>query len=219
MASSHQEPDSKLAIEQDQFNRLPNDLVLIIINKLLHAKTLIRLSLVSKRFFSLVFETDSIFVDLKLLDGFPNSNSQNLSAILQRFQQIKNLLVGVCANPSADKPLESGTFLRSVAAFGSHFEFYHLLIAESLNQSNPSVVNGIDVMQYLSNENFKHVLTFLSSSLKLASMMHDLIRGHVLERKMLESVVFSDNCVGRKVIMGKKQIARFRSNQGVSAFQ
>ena len=85
MASSHQEPDSKLAIEQDQFNRLPNDLVLIIINKLLHAKTLIRLSLVSKRFFPLVFQTDSIFVDLKLLapsflepvDFFPTPTAKN----------------------------------------------------------------------------------------------------------------------------------------------
>ncbi|OMO51731.1 F-box protein [Corchorus capsularis] len=49
---------------EDNFERLPDDVVMVIINKLIHMKTLIRFSLVAKRYSSLVPKTHSLFVEL-----------------------------------------------------------------------------------------------------------------------------------------------------------
>ncbi|OMO51730.1 hypothetical protein CCACVL1_29624 [Corchorus capsularis] len=51
-------------MKQDFFQRLPDDVVMLIINKLIRMKTLFRFFLVAKRHSSLVTKTHSLFVDL-----------------------------------------------------------------------------------------------------------------------------------------------------------
>ncbi|XVF04819.1 hypothetical protein REPUB_Repub05bG0118200 [Reevesia pubescens] len=237
MASSYQKQESQHEMKQDQLNRLPDDVVLLIINKLFHLKTLLRFSLVSKRYSSLVSQTDSLFVELDnnepgflgRVGGFlknlvakftrassPNildSDSQKVYAISHGFQQIKHLHVHLFDKASAVEPLETGTFSRSVAAFGSNFEFCHLLMATSVNQSNPSVVGGNDDMHGFTNIDLELLVKMLIQMLKNALKKQNCIRKFLLKCKMLETVVFSDDFLGENFIMGKWQIARLEGYQ------
>ncbi|XVF42721.1 hypothetical protein PTKIN_Ptkin01aG0386800 [Pterospermum kingtungense] len=209
MASSGRQKRQK---KQDQFDCLSDDILLLIINKLLTAKALIRLSLVSKRFFSLVFKAHSVSVNLYQRSSREHlPKTQNPCAILSRFQQMKHLYFRICAR---EPPEGDGSgFFGSVAVFRSqsHFEFCHLLIAESLNQSNPSVSAGVDAIHGLGDQSSE-------SALKMLGSLYGMIRTIVLEYEMLESIVFSDDLIKLKVVMmGKEQIARLRtSTNGIS---
>ncbi|XVF42718.1 hypothetical protein PTKIN_Ptkin01aG0386700 [Pterospermum kingtungense] len=97
-SSSHRQKKQ----DQDQFDCLSDDLLLFIINKLLEAKALIRVSLVSKRFFSLIFKTHSVSVDLYLPSGHL-PKGQNPCFILNRFQQLKHLHVRFCAREPSER--------------------------------------------------------------------------------------------------------------------
>ncbi|OMO90581.1 hypothetical protein COLO4_19045 [Corchorus olitorius] len=171
MASNLKQEDEE-EIKQEQFQRLPDDVVMLIINKLIHMKTLIRFSLVAKRYSSLVPKTHSLFVDFYIpppptsfmghLGGFlrnlvakfrraPNPITQKLSVLKDGFKQLKHLHLHYGVNPSAAAvSLQSGSCNKWESVYGSksQFETCVCLMASSVvnhdqsNNSNPSVADS-----------------------------------------------------------------------------
>ncbi|OMO86135.1 hypothetical protein CCACVL1_09800 [Corchorus capsularis] len=171
MASNLKQEDEE-EIKQDQFQRLPDDVVMLVINKLIHMKTLIRFSLVAKRYSSLVPQTHSLFVDFytpppptsfmghlgaflrNLVAKFrraPNPITQKLSLIKDgTFKQLKHLHLHYgTVNPSAAVSLQSGSSCNKwVSVYGSksQFETCVCLMASSVlvnqSNSNPSVAGN-----------------------------------------------------------------------------
>ncbi|XP_062096992.1 F-box protein At5g46170-like [Humulus lupulus] len=61
---SHHEHEEEEEAESDYFDQLPDDILLVIFNKVLDAKSLVQCLSISKRFNSLIPRTDSIFLHL-----------------------------------------------------------------------------------------------------------------------------------------------------------
>jgi hypothetical protein len=77
--------------EDDQFDRLPDALLLLIFNKLLDAKTLIRCLSVSKRFASLVSQIHTIFLPLPCF--VPNPKRRELGFPIKVIKVLVNKLI------------------------------------------------------------------------------------------------------------------------------
>ena len=77
--------------EDDQFDRLPDALLLLIFNKLLDAKTLIRCLSVSKRFASLVSQIHTIFLPLPCF--VPNPKPRELGFPIKVIKVLVNKLI------------------------------------------------------------------------------------------------------------------------------
>ncbi|XP_059431112.1 F-box protein At4g18380-like [Corylus avellana] len=130
MNSNSQEDD-------DQFDRLPDALLLLIFNKLLDAKTLIRCLSVSKRFASLLPQIHTIFLPLPCF--VPNPKPREIGFPIKVFKVLVNKLI--------TKPIQ---FLHHVVSSKPH--------AAALNSN----INSNHFLYYSPNEvlkNFKEVKT------------------------------------------------------------
>lgn len=76
--------------QEDRFDRLPDALLLLIFNKVLDAKTLIRILSVSKRFASLVPQIDALFLSLPRLVRHPKPSQRLPEKLFKSF--VKNLI-------------------------------------------------------------------------------------------------------------------------------
>ncbi|OMO51704.1 F-box protein [Corchorus olitorius] len=225
---------------EDNFERLPDDVVMVIINKLIHMKTLIRFSLVAKRYSSLVPKTHSLFVELhtvtppptltflgrflrNLVAKFrvpsPSPMAQKISLLKQGFQQLKHLHLHI----GASFKMKTASFNHWVAVGGSqsHFEMCVCLIASSLScNSNSNSSSNSNSNRILGSciEQPEILLTSFTQLLKYQSERHELIRQLVLDldHKMLETLVFTDDDSKGSFIMGKDEIARLQGKQEVS---
>ncbi|RVW54261.1 F-box protein [Vitis vinifera] len=125
----------------DHFDRLSDELLTLIFNKVLDAKSLCRCSVVSKRFASLIPQTDNVSLIV------PSSNSskpnrdedetyQFTTEVLRNFINIKRLSIQLPCH--GDELGSKGTdyFLRWKAEFGRELESCVVLGATSFHRSS-----------------------------------------------------------------------------------
>ncbi|OMO51690.1 hypothetical protein COLO4_37558 [Corchorus olitorius] len=199
-------------MKQDLFQRLPDDVVMLIINKLIRMKTLFLFFLVANRYSSLVTKTHSLFVDLhtptflgrlgdflgNLVAKFkraptpivPSPINQKISAIEHGFKQLKHLHLHFGDNYVS--PSKPNRFCRSVTLFWSHIKLCHLVIATSVNQSN------FDLDGPVGSSNGDGMDDFIGA-----------------EKIYYNLCPYGYDCFfgGDVFIMGKEQIARLQSNE------
>ncbi|XVF36735.1 hypothetical protein REPUB_Repub19eG0083800 [Reevesia pubescens] len=206
----------------DGFDQLPDSLILLIFNSVSDVKTLIRCRSVSKRFNSLVPQTDSLLLKidrvissesdsdslfLTLLKSFlyhifPKPTLGQLSnrthtypaQILSRFQRIKELHVEL---PAGDLQLEKGTVVKWRAEFGETLKTC-VILGFRLGNSN----NGNYEVEFAGG--LKTRVMWTISALMAASVRHFLFREMVREHNGMEELVLTDR-EGEGVVVVEKQ--------------
>ncbi|OMO94289.1 hypothetical protein COLO4_16430 [Corchorus olitorius] len=191
----------------DRFDQLPDSLILLIFNSLSDVKALIRCRCVSKRFNSLVPQTESLLLRidrvissesdsdspfLTLLKSFlnlifPKASSAQLPSrshtypaqILSRFQRIRELHVEL---PAGDLYLEKGTVVKWRAEFGETLKTCVIFGFRLGNTGN----NGNNHEAEFAG-GLKTRVMWTISSLIAASVRHFLLREVVTEHEGLES--------------------------------
>ncbi|XWS15023.1 hypothetical protein CRYUN_Cryun35bG0059000 [Craigia yunnanensis] len=201
----------------DGFDRLPDSLILLIFNSVSDVKTLIRCRSVSKRFNSLVPQTESLLLKidqvissqsdsdslfLSLLKSFvylifpkptlvqlPNRTHTYPAQILSRFQRIRELHVEL---PGGDLDLEKGTIVKWRAEFGETLKTC-VILGFGLGNSNEAEFVGL-----------KTRVMWTISALMAASVRHFLLRKVVRDHNGIEKLVLTDR-EGEGVVVVEKQ--------------
>ncbi|XVE55472.1 hypothetical protein DITRI_Ditri03aG0161400 [Diplodiscus trichospermus] len=206
----------------DGFDRLPDSLILLIFNSVSDVKTLIRCHSVSKRFNSLVPQTDSLLLKIdRVISSESDSDSQLLTLlksflylifpkptlaqlsnrthtypaqILSRFQRIKRLHVDL---PAGDLHLEKGTVVKWRAEFGETLKTC-VIFGFRLRNSN----NGNYEAEFAGGLKTRVMLTI--SALIAASVRHFLLREVVMDHNGMEQLILTDR-EGEGVVVVEKQ--------------
>ncbi|GKU93968.1 hypothetical protein SLEP1_g7516 [Rubroshorea leprosula] len=117
----------------NQFDRLPDDVLLLIINKIIDCRTLIQLSLASKRFNSLVPYTDTVEVCLssstltKIMDSGALSLTCNVSTTLKKFGALKDLRIKIQSKTDQ----EDGFSLKLVVLYDNKLDMCFVFVFRS----------------------------------------------------------------------------------------
>ncbi|GLU19284.1 hypothetical protein SLE2022_355440 [Rubroshorea leprosula] len=117
----------------NQFDRLPDDVLLLIINKIIDCRTLIQLSLASKRFNSLVPYTDTVEVCLssstltKIMDSGALSLICNVSTTLKKFGALKDLRIKIQSKTDQ----EDGFSLKLVVLYDNKLDLCFVFVFRS----------------------------------------------------------------------------------------
>ncbi|XVF39497.1 hypothetical protein PTKIN_Ptkin01aG0039300 [Pterospermum kingtungense] len=195
----------------DGFDRLPDSLVLLIFNSVSDVKTLIRCRSVSKRFNSLVPQTESLLlkidrvissesdsdsVFLNLLKSFfhlifpkptlaqlPTRKHTYPAQILSCFQRIRELHVEL---PAGDLHLEKGTVVKWRAEFGETLKtcvIFGFLLGNGSNGNNNVTESA---------GGLKTRVMWTISALIAASVRHFLLREVVRDHNGIEELVLTD---------------------------
>ncbi|KAL5731890.1 hypothetical protein ACHQM5_004575 [Ranunculus cassubicifolius] len=211
-----------IKFESQGFDRIPDDLILIIFNQVSDIKSLARCRSVSKRFNSLVplSENLSVKVDcvissetnewvfvhvlkslLQSLQDLISPKKTSIqsqipsspSEILRSFQKIKRLEIEL---PSGDLRLEKGTVLRWKAEFGKSLKSCVILAVRSIDS--------------VSGSGLKLSVVWTISALITASARHYLLREVIKEHIEMESLVLRDRDGEGTVVMDKERLREFR---------
>ncbi|XVF64761.1 hypothetical protein PTKIN_Ptkin09bG0192700 [Pterospermum kingtungense] len=212
----------------DGFDQLPNSLILLIFNSVSDVKSLIRCRSVSKRFNSLVPETESLLLKidrvissdsdsdsafLNLLKSFlylifpkhtlgqvQNRTHTYPAQILSRFQQIRELHVEL---PAGDLHLEKGTVVKWRAEFGETLKTCLILgfrLGNSYNVNYEAEFGG----------GLKTRVMWTISALIAASVRHFLLREVVRDHKDMEELVLTDRDGEGVVVVEKQGLSEWR---------
>ncbi|PPS13963.1 hypothetical protein GOBAR_AA06618 [Gossypium barbadense] len=210
----------------DGFDQLPDSLILLIFNSVSDVKSLIRCRSVSKRFNSLVPQTDSILLKidrvissesdsdslfLTLLKSFfnfilpkptqsplPNRTHTYPAQILSRFQRIRELHVEL---PAGDLQLEKGTVVKWRAEFGETLKtcvIFGFRLGHDGNYET-EFAGGL-----------KRRMMWTISALMAASVRHFLLREVVREHKGMEELVITDREGEGEVVMEEQGLREWR---------
>ncbi|KAB2023784.1 hypothetical protein ES319_D06G043000v1 [Gossypium barbadense] len=210
----------------DGFDQLPDSLILLIFNSVSDVKSLIRCRSVSKRFNSLVPQTDSILLKidrvissesdsdslfLTLLKSFfnfilpkptqsplPNRTHTYPAQILSRFQRIRELHVEL---PAGDLQLEKGTVVKWRAEFGETLKtcvIFGFRLGHDGNYET-EFAGGL-----------KRRVMWTISALMAASVRHFLLREVVREHKGMEELVITDREGEGEVVMEEQGLREWR---------
>ncbi|OMO89786.1 hypothetical protein CCACVL1_07629 [Corchorus capsularis] len=220
----------------DRFDQLPDSLILLIFNSLSDVKALIRCRCVSKRFNSLVPQTESLLLRidrvissesdsdsplLTLLKSFlnlifPKASSAQLPSrshtypaqILSRFQRIRELHLEL---PAGDLYLEKGTVVKWRAEFGETLKTCVIFGFRLGNTGN----NGNNVNHEAEFAGgLKTRVMWTISSLIAASVRHFLLREVVTEHEGLEKLVLTDREGEGEVVVEKQGLKEWREARG-----
>ncbi|KAL5703946.1 hypothetical protein ACHQM5_022436 [Ranunculus cassubicifolius] len=235
--SHHQLIKFESQLQSDGFDRLPDDLILIIFNQVSDIKSLARCRSVSKRFNSLVPLSENLLVKVdcvissetnewvfvhvlkSLLQSLqdlisPKKTSiqsqipSSPSEILRSFQKIKRLEIEL---PSGDLRLEKGTVLRWKAEFGKSLKSCVILAVRSIDSVSVSGVNEeIDRGNDDDESGLKLRVVWTISALIAASARHYLLREVIKEHIEMESLVLRDRDGEGTVVMDKERLREFR---------
>ncbi|CAI0468369.1 unnamed protein product [Linum tenue] len=201
----------EVVVVEDLFDRLPDSLIFIIFNSVSDVKTLIRCRSVSKRFNSLVPETESLslrvdrvisssaFFDdffksiVQSIQGLLNfdlggddeeadvQNCYSPGQILSGFERIRRLEIEL---PSGDLQMEKGVLVKWRAEFGTTLRNC-VILGFRIGNSDEDSDSDLDLEQGM-----KTVVVWTISALIAASARHYLLRDVVAEG--MERLVLKD---------------------------
>ncbi|KAJ6685545.1 hypothetical protein OIU79_015550 [Salix purpurea] len=220
----------------DGFDRLPDSLILLIFNSISDIKTLICCRSVSKRFNSLVPQTESLSLkvdcvispesdsgslvtllksllksihDLFKPDSKPTSRNQAQNSparILNQFDRIRDLQIEL---PTGDLKLEKGAVIKWRAEFGKSLKSCVILgFRREANSENAEIdfAGGL-----------KTRVVWTISALIAASARHYLLNDVVKEHREMERLVLVDREGEGTVAMEKEGLRECREESGVVA--
>ncbi|KAJ6681774.1 hypothetical protein OIU74_020106 [Salix koriyanagi] len=224
----------------DSFDRLPDSLILIVFNSISDIKALIRCRSVSKRFNSLVPQTeslslkvdcvispesdsDSLFTFFKSLlksihdlfnpDTKPTARNQTQNSparILSQFHRIRDLQIEL---PAGDLKLEKGAVIKWRAEFGKSLKSCVILgFRRAANPEGNSAGAEIDFTGGL-----KTRVVWTISALIAASARHYLLNEVVKEHREMERLVLVDREGEGTVAMEKEGLRECREESRVAA--
>lgn len=206
----------------DGFDQLPDSLILLIFNSVSDVKSLIRCRSVSKRFNSLVPQTESLLLKIdRVISSDSDSDSPFLNLlksflylvfpkptlgqlqdrthtypaqILSRFQRIRELHVEL---PAGDLQLEKGTVVKWRAEFGETLKtcvIFGFRLGNSFNGNYEAEFGG----------GLKTRVMWTISALIAASVRHFLLREVIRDHNEMEELVLTDR-EGEGVVVVDKQ--------------
>ncbi|XP_061973436.1 F-box protein AUF2-like isoform X2 [Populus nigra] len=224
---------SQMIEAMDGFDRLPDSLILLIFNSISDIKALIRCRSVSKRFNSLVpqteslslkvdcvispeSESDSLFTLFKSLlksihdlfkpDPKPTARNQTQNSparILSQFDRIRDLQIEL---PAGDLKLEKGAVIKWRAEFGKSLRSCVILgFRRVANPEGNSADEEIDFTGGL-----KTRVVWAISALIAASARHYLLNDVVKEHREMERLVLVDREGEGTVAMEKEGLRECR---------
>lgn len=224
---------------QDYFDQLPDPLLVLIFNKILDAKTLVRCLAVSKRFNSLISQTDAVFLPLppqknkptKLVRSFlrflhkivskkPRNAHRNVfyhspCEVLKGFNELKSLHLELPRCKGEMGFAGKDSLLKWKAEFGSNLSNCVILGANSLKKEkiakNDNLAKENDNQNALSDDDLKLRIVWMISCLIAASARHYLLKRVVSDFPTLTNVVVSDGDRRGKVLIGGEELAELRS--------
>nr|XP_034914988.1 F-box protein At1g22220-like isoform X3 [Populus alba] len=222
------------------FDQLPDSLILLIFNSISDIKTLICCRSVSKRFDSLVPQTESLslkvdcvispesdsgslFTLLKSLlksihdllkpDTKPTTRNQNQNSparILNQFDRIRDLQIEL---PAGDLKLEKGAVIKWRAEFGKSLKSCVVL---GFRRVADSERNNAEVEIDFAG-GLKTRVVWTISALIAASARHYLLNDVVKEHREIERLVLVDREGEGTVAMEKEGLRECREESGVAA--
>ncbi|KAJ6730373.1 hypothetical protein OIU85_021195 [Salix viminalis] len=192
----------------DGFDRLPDSLILLIFNSISDIKTLICCRSVSKRFNSLVPQTESLSLKVDCVIS-PESDSRlarHSSQISPQFDRIRDLQIEL---PTGDLKLEKGAVIKWRAEFGKSLKSCVILgFRREANSENAEIdfAGGL-----------KTRVVWTISALIAASARHYLLNDVVKEHREMERLVLVDREGEGTVAMEKEGLRECREESGVVA--
>jgi len=221
----------------DVFDGLPDPIIVDILNKVGDVKTLLRCSSLSKRFNSLVPQSESLTLRLdhsvsdspvvtsifrSLFNGLVSLFSKPAKPItittfspslpfkiLSRFDRIRNLDVEL---PGGDVKLEKGAAVKWKAEFGKTLKSCVIVAFRSAGTvSSPVAVEGESDAEFVTGLKTRVVWTI--SALMAASSRHYLMREVVKEHEEIESLVMRDKEREGTVVMNEEGLKELRNTE------
>ncbi|KAL3845816.1 hypothetical protein ACJIZ3_003219 [Penstemon smallii] len=221
----------------DVFDLLPDPILLLILNQVSDIKTLLQIRSVSKRFNSLVPQSDSLLLrvdrviptstndDVSFISTIlksllhlisPSSKPDNPtrppnspSRILRTFESIKNLQIEL---PAGDLRLEKETIIKYVARFGKTLNSCVILAFTKTTNPNPNP--NPNTNQISDNGNLKARVVWTISALIAASARHYMIRDVIEEQNFLSNLLVTDRENEGTVVMDEDGLREFRESGG-----
>ncbi|EOA38282.1 hypothetical protein CARUB_v10009775mg [Capsella rubella] len=223
----------------DVFDGLPDPIIVDILNKVGDVRTILRCSSLSKRFNSLVPQSDSLILRLDhsdpdspvttIFQSLFNSFHGLISLfskpakpipttalspslpfkILSRFDKIRSLDVEL---PGGDVNLEKGAAVKWKAEFGKTLESCVVVAFRSAGTVSPPVaVNGESDAEFVTGLKTRVVWTI--NALMAASTRHYLMSEVVKEHEEMESLVIRDVEGEGTVVMDAEGLREFRKTE------
>ncbi|KAF9610351.1 hypothetical protein IFM89_022021 [Coptis chinensis] len=227
----------------DGFDQIPDDIILLIFNKLSDIKSLTRCRSVTKRFNLLVLQAENILVKVDCVVSSETGDSILLHVLKSLLQSLHDLISPKqrynssfpprnqsspseilrdfekikrleIELPSGDLRLEKGIVLRWKAEFGKSLETCVILAIRSIDE-----VKGEDCVQsngddMEGNSGLKLRVVWTISALIAASTRHYLLREVIREHKQIEDLVLRDREGEGTVVMNKQGLGEFRESEG-----
>lgn len=194
-------------LEKDNFDRIPDSIVLLIFNKVHDARSLILSMSVCKRFNSIIQDVDTVSL---LLTGprdenpFPNSSDSDSDSdfdshdILKPFRSIRNLETKVSIESKSE--VSASGLLRWKAEFGSQLQSCVILFAREFSTIDEaqshlfccSSDNDSDSSTRIREEDVSMRIVLASACMSRAADFHYVVKHILMDHQTLHNVVIAD---------------------------